>query len=85
MEKEVKDLMYELSKELLEENKFKQMRDSKIWAHFVRDNPQQWKKEHTLFINALFEKSSQFYQRLLSSPGGLEKFQLLRNSRKLFK
>lgn len=43
------------------------------WAQFVRDNPTKWKKHHTKFINALFEKNQQFMQRLLKTPHGKEK------------
>lgn len=43
------------------------------WAHFVRDNPTKWKKIHTEFINALFDKHYQFRERLLKTPGGKEK------------
>ena len=43
------------------------------WAAFVRENPTKWKKPHTEFINALFEKNQQFVERLLKTPRGKEK------------
>ena len=43
------------------------------WANFVRDNPTQWKKIHTKFINALFQKNAEVIQRLLQQPNGKQK------------
>jgi len=43
------------------------------WAHFVKNNPTKWKKQHTEFINALFEKHYQFRERLLQTPQGKKK------------
>jgi hypothetical protein len=43
------------------------------WAQFVRDNPTTWKKIHTEFINAQFEKAYGFYERLKRTPGGKAK------------
>ncbi len=43
------------------------------WASFVRENPTKWKKPHTEFINALFEKNEQFIQKILKTPRGKEK------------
>lgn len=34
------------------------------WARFVKNNPDKWKKEHTLFINAQIEKANEFYSQL---------------------
>lgn len=45
----------------------------KRWANFVKNNPTKWKKVHTEFINALFDKHEQFRERLLKTPGGKEK------------
>jgi hypothetical protein len=47
------------------------------WALFVREHPTEWKKPHTEFINALFDKHEQFKERLLKTPGGKEKFEKL--------
>jgi len=43
------------------------------WASFVRENPKQWKKSHSKFINAIFDKHQQFKHRLLKTPRGKEK------------
>ncbi len=43
------------------------------WAHFVRDNPTKWKKIHTEFINALFQKNEEVLKRLLQQPDGKKK------------
>lgn len=43
------------------------------WIKYMRENPGKWKKEHTEFINAQFEKSEQFIKRLLKEPNGKEK------------
>ena len=46
------------------------------WAQFVRNNPG-WKKIHTEFINAIFDKHDKFRERLLQTPNGKEKLQKL--------
>lgn len=43
------------------------------WAEFVRNNPGKWKKIHTEFINALFEKNEEFLKRLANQPNGKKK------------
>ena len=43
------------------------------WALFVKDNPDKWKKQHTEFINAQFEKHNMFIKNLLKQKDGLEK------------
>lgn len=43
------------------------------WANFVRENPTKWKKIHTEFINTLFEKNTQFIEKILKTPRGKEK------------
>ncbi len=55
------------------------------WARFVRDNPTKWKRVHTEFINAIFDKEKQFRERLLLMPEGKEKLaklQKMRNERR---
>jgi len=47
------------------------------WALFVKQNPTKWKKIHTEFINAIFEKHDSFRERLLQTPNGKEKLQKL--------
>ena len=51
------------------------------WAKFVRDNPTTWKKIHTKFINAVFDKERQFRERLLLTPNGKEKLEKLKEMR----
>ena len=43
------------------------------WINYMKSHPRKWKKVHTAFINAQFEKSSAFIKRLLKSPNGKEK------------
>ncbi|MBI4360355.1 hypothetical protein HY572_01125 [Candidatus Micrarchaeota archaeon] len=43
------------------------------WAQYVKKSRGAWKKEHTAFINAQFEKSEAFYRRLAQTPGGKQK------------
>ncbi|MBI2147074.1 hypothetical protein HYU19_01195 [Candidatus Woesearchaeota archaeon] len=43
------------------------------WAKFVREHPTEWKKIHTEFINAIFQKQEEALQRILAMPGGKEK------------
>lgn len=59
------------------------MQQVQRWAHFVKENPTKWKKIHTEFINALFEKHEAFRERLLQTPNGKEKLQKLYNTRRI--
>jgi len=43
------------------------------WATFVREHPLEWKKIHTEFINAQYQKATEFMKRLEQEPGGKEK------------
>ncbi|PIN88049.1 hypothetical protein COV12_00555 [Candidatus Woesearchaeota archaeon CG10_big_fil_rev_8_21_14_0_10_32_24] len=47
------------------------------WAKYVRENPTKWKKPHTEFINAIFDKHEQFKKRLLKTKGGKDKLEKL--------
>ncbi len=49
------------------------------WATFIRENPTKWKKFHTEFINALFQKNEEMVQRLLQQPDGRQKLKELYN------
>ena len=48
----------------------------KDWADYVRSN-KDWKKLHTEFINSQFIKHDNFVKRLLKTPNGKEKLDLL--------
>ena len=43
------------------------------WAEYVRKNHGKWKRIHTEFINAQFEKHEEFPKRLLEQPNGRKK------------
>ncbi|MBI4980410.1 hypothetical protein HZC30_02520 [Candidatus Woesearchaeota archaeon] len=43
------------------------------WALFVKENPAKWKKQHTEFINAIFDKHEQFRETMLNTPTGKDK------------
>lgn len=43
------------------------------WAKFMIENPDKWKKIHTEFINAQFQKSEDFIKRLAKTQNGKEK------------
>lgn len=43
------------------------------WVRFMKENPGTWKKVHTEFINAQFEKQQAFVKRLLKEPNGRQK------------
>jgi hypothetical protein len=49
------------------------------WARHVKKNPTKWKKIHTQFINAIFDKQKQFHDRMLKQPGGKEKLARIYN------
>lgn len=43
------------------------------WIKYMKENPCKWKTVHTEFINAQFDKSRKFIERLLKEPNGREK------------
>ena len=43
------------------------------WATFVRENPTKWKKIHTAFIDAQFEKANRFIKELSKTKEGQKK------------
>lgn len=49
------------------------MQQVERWAHFVKNNPDKWKEQHTEFINAQFEKHRRFVKNLLQQPNGFKK------------
>lgn len=53
------------------------MESIETWAKHVKEDAS-WKKEHTKFIDAQFEKSNKFYKKLAQTPGGKQKIQKLR-------
>ncbi len=48
------------------------------WANYVLTNPD-WKKHHTAFINAIFDKANETIKKLVNQPGGPEKIAQLYN------
>ena len=46
------------------------------WARYVKSHPD-WKKIHTSFIDAQFEKASSFIEKLAQTKEGQEKLVLL--------
>jgi len=53
------------------------------WALFVKNNPHKWKKIHTEFIDAQFEKSERFYKAFSKTKKGKEKIINLFNIKNL--
>jgi len=49
------------------------------WGKFVKENPNNWKKEHSEFIDAQIKKSWEFYDKLEKTKNGKEKIKQLRN------
>ncbi|MFT4326180.1 MAG: hypothetical protein ACMXYK_01635 [Candidatus Woesearchaeota archaeon] len=47
------------------------------WVLYMKNNPDTWKEKHTDFINAQFEKSKAFRERLLKTPDGKAKIREL--------
>jgi len=43
------------------------------WALFVKNNPSQWKKKHTEFIDAQIMMHQRFLARLKDTPDGRKK------------
>lgn len=82
MVNEIKEMFYDWSKDTLNKKKFVKLRDIELWANYVRTNPKKWKKVHTEFIDAIFDKHYQFRERLLKTPQGKRKLEELYESRK---
>jgi hypothetical protein len=43
------------------------------WVRFMKEHPKGWKKVHSEFIDAQFDKSTKFMNRLALSKGGRDK------------
>ena len=43
------------------------------WAQFVKENPGEWQRHHTKFINAIFQQHKEVMERILKEKGGKEK------------
>ena len=43
------------------------------WIKYMKENPDKWKKIHTVFINAQFSKANNFIKELIKEPNGKEK------------
>ncbi|MEK6939113.1 MAG: hypothetical protein AABX31_00140 [Nanoarchaeota archaeon] len=74
MERQVKNQTINQEIQTMREEHLQQV---ERWAHFVKENPTKWKKIHTEFIDAIFEKHDSFKEKLLQTPNGKEKLQLL--------
>ena len=52
------------------------------WADYVKSVPREkWKAEQTVFINSVFKKAEQFYERLKKTEKGLGILERLREER----
>jgi len=43
------------------------------WVNFMKENPDKWKKNHTEFIDAQFEKANQIIEKLSKTKEGKQK------------
>ncbi|MBS3136431.1 hypothetical protein J4401_05730 [Candidatus Woesearchaeota archaeon] len=43
------------------------------WIKFMKEHPKEWKKIHSQFINAQFDKSHMFIERLSKTESGRKK------------
>lgn len=43
------------------------------WVRYIKANPGTWKKHHTAFINAQYDKAYQFLERLAQTREGQQK------------
>ncbi len=43
------------------------------WAEYVKTSNGAWKKDHSEFINAQFDKANAFWRRLAKTAGGKRK------------
>ena len=52
------------------------------WASFVRDSPiDDWKPQHSAFIDSQLAMANAFYRRLARQPGGKDTIEKLRRMR----
>jgi hypothetical protein len=52
-----------------------------LWANFVRDHPDEWRKQLNPFIDAQINKANEFYKRLAKTPGGKNKVDMVKRLR----
>ena len=48
------------------------------WADYIRTHPEEWRKQHTAFIDAQLEIANTFLKNLAKQPGGREKIAEIR-------
>ena len=52
------------------------------WAKFIRENPDKWRRQHTLFLNAQIICANEKYEKLKKMSNGekiIEELRRLRN------
>jgi len=69
MGEEIKKLFYQWSKELLEEERFKEMKDQDRWIHLIKTTSD-WGVLHSEFIDATFKRWNAFERELLKTEKG---------------
>ncbi len=72
MGEEIKKLFYQWSKELLEEERFKDMKNQDRWINLIKTTST-WSIIHSEFINAIFERWEKFEKELLKTEEGTRK------------
>ena len=43
------------------------------WVEYMKEHPDSWKRVHSEFVNAQFEKARAVWERLASTPEGRKK------------
>lgn len=69
MGEEIKKLFYQWSKELLKEERFKDMKDQDRWLTIIKTTSD-WEILHSEFINATFKRWECFEEELLKTVEG---------------
>ena len=70
---EIKELFYQWSKDVLQEDRFELMRDLEKWADIVKFGKCNWGKLQGEFLNTVYDKYYAYEDELMKTPAGREK------------
>ena len=51
------------------------MKKVELWAKYVREHPNEWRRQLNPFIDSQIIKANEFYRRLAATSNGLEKIE----------
>lgn len=53
----------------------------RLWAEYVRDHPNEWRKQLNPFIDSQIQKANRFYEKLAETPKGKQKIEEIKKLR----